>query len=163
MKKSPLKRTGFKRKAKKAKTQKAKVNTLKPKSKKMTISRLREKVWTVFSKYTRLKDAVGGYVKCITCGKLLQAVGKAECEAGHYEHGKNKEHYFNEDNVHPQCTRCNRYLSGNLRHYTLFMLDEYGQDTINRLMNSKKVIWKREELERIYKEYTEKLNSLEAN
>jgi hypothetical protein len=139
MKKTPLKRKKGMRK----------------KSKKLTIPRLRDKVWNVFSRYIRLKDAVDGWVLCVSCGKQIKAVSKErECEAGHYEHGKDKECYFDEDNVHPQCTRCNRFLSGNMRQYTLFMLEQYGEEKVKRLLNSKKVIWKRSELEELYRKYS---------
>lgn len=149
MKKSKLlKRTRFKKKVTKKKL--------------LKICKLRDKVWKEFSKYIRLKDAVNGYVKCVTCGKVIQAYGKGECEAGHFFHGKDREFYFDEDNVHPQCTSCNNYhkdVAG--KKYVLFMLDEYGQATVDRLLNSRKIIWKRAYLDEKLEYYTRKAKEVE--
>ena len=123
---------------------------LRKKSKRLTMPKLRDKAWKHFSLYIRHRGSVGGYNKCVTCDIVFPI---SELHAGHFEHGKTKEFYFDEDNVHPQCPRCNHFLSGNLIKYTLFMLKEYGQNTIDRLMASKKTVWKRTYLEDLIKKY----------
>ena len=137
MKRTPLKRKPFKKK------------------KQLSIPKLRDKVWVVFSKYIRLRGSVDGYGKCITCG-IVKPI--TEMHAGHFQHSKNKEFYLDPDNCHCQCPKCNLYLSGNLARYTLFMLDEYGQDTVDRLLNSKPIIWKRDQLEELLETYKRKLS-----
>ena len=122
------------------------------KSKKLTIPRLRDKVWMRFSIFIRSRGSVNGYNKCTTCGdvKLI-----SELQAGHFMHGKNKSTYFDERNVHPQCPRCNNWLSGNLIKYTRFMQDEYGDCVIDELEEKhlKLHIWKRQDLEELYGRY----------
>jgi len=140
-----LKRTGFKKKGK----------PLRKKSKKLTIARQREKTWGVFSKHIRSEGRVGDYNRCITCGVTLHI---SELHAGHFLHGKNKATYFLEDNVHPQCPRCNHWKSGNLIQYTLFMDNNYGLDRIKELqeLHKKPHLWKRSELEELYEKYATK-------
>jgi hypothetical protein len=145
MKKSPLKRkSGFKKPRKR----------LKKKSKKMTISRLRNKVWKVFSLYIRQKGSVNGYNRCVTCGDVKEI---AELHSGHFRHGKTIECYFDERNVHPQCPKCNLYLSGNIIEYYPFMEREYGTSVIEEIKNAPKVIWKRDYLEELYRKYSNRL------
>ena len=145
-----MKRTPFKKK---------KTHKKLGKSKRLTIPRLRDKAWRVFSKYIRTKDSIGGYVKCITCGEINLI---EDTHAGHFYHGKNKSTYFLEENVHPQCPRCNMYLSGNLIEYTLYMINEYGEAYIDQLRawHEKSHVWKREVLENLLHTYTEKLKKL---
>ena len=41
--------------------------------------------------------------------------------------------YFDERNIHAQCKPCNGFHQGNPQAYREFMLDKYGQDTIDVL------------------------------
>ena len=160
--KKPLKRTAFKSKSKPLKRKpikKKKAKGRKRVRKKgiLTVPKLRNKVWVEFSKFIRNEGAVGGYNTCVTCGEIFEVKGN---HAGHFVHGKNKECYFDEDNVHFQCVKCNMFLSGNLLEYYPYMETEYGTATIERLKNAKTIIWKRENLEHLYN-YYKKLNEKE--
>ena len=75
--------------------------------------------------------------------------------SGHFIHGKNKATYLEEDNVHPQCVKCNLYLSGNLLEYYPFMEKKYGTIRIEELKNAhqKDHIWKRTDLEGLLNKY----------
>lgn len=100
------------------------------KSKKKAKSRSwwRKKTVLDFNKYIRLlKSDKNGYCVCVTCGKRLHY---KKAHAGHFQHGL----HFIEDNQHPQCVRCNMFLSGNLSKYTLYMIDKYGRKRVDELI-----------------------------
>ena len=119
--------------------------------KRLTISKLKKKAWKLFSQYIRQKYAIGGYVRCITCGKhgLI-----AEFHAGHFIHGNTKKTYFDERNVHPQCVGCNMYRSGHLAIYAIRLEELYGRGILQKLETlSWEIGFKRHELEEIIMRY----------
>ena len=71
---------------------------------------LKKSLDTIFSRYVRLKDRdENGYVVCYTCeSKKLWK----EMDAGHFQSRKYLATRWNEDNVKPQCKRCNIFNSG---------------------------------------------------
>lgn len=103
---------------------------------------LKKKAWEVFSRYIRERDPI-----CFTCKNKSQ-------NAGHWKHGHTKWGFFNEENVHGQCIRCNLHLSGNLGEYTLKMTNIHGADA-NRMWKefNKDHNWTRKELIGIIKRY----------
>lgn len=109
MKKSPLKRgtKTLKRSVLKKKTKLSKTS-------KTSISKLKKKLWTLFSLYIRQRD---NYT-CFTCGRKGEGSGM---HAGHFISkaigGINL--YFDEENVHSQCYNCNINLGGNQYEYSL--------------------------------------------
>ena len=80
-----------------------------------TLPKLKRKAWKLFSKYICKRD---NHI-CFTCDK-------AGNQAGHYKHGRLD---FDEDNVHCQCARCNKWLHGRL--------DEYGERLRKKMGNKK--------------------------
>jgi len=116
-------------------------------TKKQTIPRLRDAVWTLFSKYIRLRDA-----QCFTCGAPVP-IKKAH--AGHFLHGKNKATYLMEENVHTQCVKCNLFLSGNMVEYYPRLQKLIGEERVQELkdIHAKEHIWKRDELEALKDKY----------
>jgi len=55
-------------------------------------------------------------------------------DAGHYiakTHGLSI--YFEERNVHPQCTACNRFRRGNLTSYAIALRKRYGETILEEL------------------------------
>ena len=82
----------------------------------MPYPRLREKARTIFAAWIRNRDPF-----CITCGNKTE-------NAGHYIHRNCFD--FNEQLNHGQCIYCNKYLSGNLRIYTMKMIDLYGREQV---------------------------------
>jgi len=83
----------------------------------------REKAWREMSKHIRTIEP-----NCVTCG------GPAE-NAGHFIHGVTLTKLYLEPKiVHSQCISCNLYLSGNLAKYTIFMIDKYGREEVERLL-----------------------------
>lgn len=64
-------------------------------------------------------------------------------QAGHFiPKAQGNAIYFIEENVHPQCYRCNINLGGNGPEYYKFMLDTYGQEKIDELMEKSKTVVK---------------------
>ena len=73
-----------------------------------SVSRLKRKLWVVFSKYIKERD---NYI-CFTCGRFAEGAGM---HSGHFisKSVGGMLLYFHEDNVHAQCYNCNINLSGN--------------------------------------------------
>lgn len=64
-------------------------------------------------------------------------------DAGHYRHTSKKKGGirtkaidYDERNIHPQCTYCNRMLHGNLARYSMALEEEYGHGIIQELHNA---------------------------
>lgn len=81
--------------------------------------RLKDNAWTIFSQYIRLRDK-----RCVTCPN-----GLAE-NAGHFWHAVLD---FDEENVNGQCVRCNKWLSGNLAVYAVYLLKKLGKKKFDAL------------------------------
>jgi hypothetical protein len=121
-----------------------------PKEKSPT--KLKKELWKIQSIYIRRKEG-----KCFTCGKkypwkLLQA--------GHFEHKDCLD--FETKNIHAQCVRCNKHLSGNLGAYAEHLEELYGFGVVQEIRGQRDKIkrWKVSELEEkinFYKEAIKKL------
>lgn len=89
---------------------------------------LKKDVWDLFSEWVRRSEANDqGFVQCVTCKKWLPW---QDAQAGHYLHGTL---FLIPELVHPQCPQCNGFLHGNLVPYKEFMLEKYGQKTLDKL------------------------------
>lgn len=131
-------------------------------TKKVSRSALVKKANLVISRFIRLNESDAlGMCKCITCGAKMRW---EEMHAGHFVHGL--DFSWIEENRHPQCPRCNHYLSGALDKYTLWMLDTYGREIIDEIHKAKKEVIKsgegrdREFLINVEKRYKEKFEKL---
>lgn len=101
---------------------------------------LRNKSWYVkeaqkwFNKFIRLRDAGG---RCISCQNPLRdhhGINGHLFDAGHYRSvGACPELRFNEDNVHAQCVKCNRELSGNAVDYRIGLIKKIGLARVESL------------------------------
>ena len=98
------------------------------KNEQMSIKQLKAKCWELCRKYNVAKEPC-----CFTCGSIN------EPQAGHFIHGHTKATFFEPDNIHRQCKRCNLFLSGNLRIYTLKMIDKYGREFVDKLDRTSKM------------------------
>lgn len=56
-------------------------------------------------------------------------------QAGHFTCGRSEAVLFEDTGIHGQCVRCNVFRSGEWVRYFKFMLAEYGQKEVNRLMD----------------------------
>jgi hypothetical protein len=122
-----------------------------------SIKRLKITTWQAMARFIRARDPL-----CVTCGNPTT-------EAGHYKHNSERSQslggnalWFDARNVHGQCGVCNRWKSGNLAAYALFLEEKYGpgilQDLNDLYRTPKK--WTREELEKMRRFYAEAFNSL---
>lgn len=88
------------------------------------------------SRYVRMKysfpDVSGKELlcKCYTCGSI-KPIKIAEC--GHY-HGRGiKATRYDENNSRPQCTRCNKFLSGCHTAFEKHLTEEVGVEVVEEL------------------------------
>lgn len=80
-------------------------------------STLIKKLDKVFSQYIRLKDAdYAGYNSCFTCGMTKSW---KELDAGHFQSRGKYATRYHEDNVKPQCKRCNGFRGGEQYQFAL--------------------------------------------
>jgi len=100
--------------------------------KKRKRSVIKKSLWGYISKVIRLKYADdNGYVKCVTCNTIKHY---KELQAGHFiPQAQGDACRYIEENIHPQCYRCNINLGGNGAEYYPYMLDMYGQELIDDL------------------------------
>jgi len=130
---------------------------------KPSLPRLKKKLWDIFSKVIRLREAdEEGYVKCFTCGNGDH--WKA-MDAGHYiSKSLGLSIYFEEKNVHPQDTACNRFRHGNLAQYALALQKKYGPGILDELDSIRRQVKKfsRSDYEEMIDKYKRELINLEA-
>ncbi len=115
---------------------------------------LKKMAWDLQSEYIR-KSAQG---ICFTCGEKRNW---KEQQAGHYIHRDCLD--FDLINIHCQCVRCNKWLSGNQGIYAERLIAKYGEEAISELRQRANQV-KRftiSELEELIKKYTELLTELE--
>ena len=95
---------------------------------------------------------------CFTCGKKDSY---KSMDAGHYIHGNRMD--FVPMNIHCQCSRCNRFLHGNLGVYGERLIAEYGEQAVAELreLSKKEHKFTIIELEDIINELKSKLKTLQ--
>lgn len=119
--------------------------------KRKTINRrtkLKKDTWEWMAKYIKLKEAIEDnldptftLVRCKTCGAILTR-GTQNCQAGHFisrGSGGQSGVYFEEINVHVQCSQDNAFNQGSPKEYEKYMLQRYGQEVIDRLRLKHKI------------------------
>lgn len=103
-----------------------------------------------------------GECVCVTCGVTgAWSGGLGGMHTGHFLAGRRHAILFDEENVAPQCSRCNRYLDGAPQEFRRWMLEVRGMETVVRLTQLKATIRKftREELVDMRIEYEARLKS----
>jgi hypothetical protein len=121
---------------------------------------LRKKLWKLVSEYVRRKDVdARGNAICYTCG-FTGAWNTLDC--GHYIHRDCLD--FEVNNLRPQCTRCNRYLHGNLGVYSEKLIKEIGEEEISLMRQRSKQVkkWEVGELEGQIETYKQTLKDLDS-
>ncbi len=82
-----------------------------------------------------------GQCHCVTCGTAGHwSSGLGGIHTGHFLASRTNSILFDEDNVAPQCSRCNRYENGAPQRFRQWMLAVRGEDTIKRLEELKRTI-----------------------
>lgn len=103
----------------------------KPKSRSYYVKQLDN----VFSQYIRLKDAIDGEARCVTCGDKKPW---RQQQNGHYMSRGHLPTRWDETNCHVQCVACNVFKKGNYTEYALFMINRYGADYLEELKRKAK-------------------------
>lgn len=128
---------------------------------KKTIGTQKKKLWKVFSQYIRLRDKG----VCFTCG--LERPWK-QMQAGHFipRAAGGLALYFDEQNVHCQCYRCNINLGGYGAEYARRLREKFGDDIVDDLYQKRNEIRKYtiEDYDNLIEVYKQKFKELdEAN
>lgn len=115
-------KTGKKRKTKKTKT----------------LGALKKDLWELFSLYIKITHSTDGlWCRCFTCDKPIQ-IGTSDCHGGHWlSKGAYPVHYFNEDNVRPQCLRCNCHYGGLASEFERRLKDEIGAKAVEQMYETR--------------------------
>ncbi len=90
-----------------------------------------------------------GQCVCVTCGKVgAWSSGIGGMHTGHFASSRRNAILFDEGNVAPQCSRCNRYEDGAPQRYRLWMEQVRGPGEIERIGQLKRTTrqFTREEL-----------------
>lgn len=104
-----------------------------------SLKNLKKKAWNNFSKWIRLRDTnETGFCKCCTCGTVKHW---KEMHAGHFVKSGHSAVKFDEHNVHAQCPSCNTFKGGMQDEYSRFIIETYGIEEFNRLLDSKKIAY----------------------
>lgn len=115
---------------------------MKKKKKVKTLGQLKKQLWKHFSLYRKLVNSMEGVCHCISCGNYL-VIGTTNCQGGHYlPKGGYSALYFVENNVWPQCYRCNVNLGGNTEAYRRNLILNIGEDAVEDLWNHRHDIFK---------------------
>ena len=117
-------------KAGKAASEKRKKQTLtKLKAELKTASQWRTEAQTAFNAYVRYRDRK---LDCISCHSSGSHEGMGGYwDAGHYRsRGSSRHLSFSLWNVHKQCHKCNRYLSGNIVAYRIKLIERIGLERV---------------------------------
>ena len=119
---------------------------------KETKKKITDDLWKYFREFIINRDTDElGNGKCISCPRVLNTErDKGECHAGHFDHGKQNENYYNPKNVHLQCRTCN-YYGGvkTVQTYTLNMIRLYGEKETEQIKESKYHYWSYKELKEL--------------
>ena len=121
---------------------------------------LRNKLWKLVSEYVRRKDCdENGYTVCYTCGNRKHW---KELDCGHYIHKDCLD--FEVNNLHPQCTVCNRHWHGRLDVYGENLRKEIGEEEISLMRRRSKQVKKFaiQELEEMIETYKQTLKDMNS-
>jgi len=126
-----------------------------------TISKLKKKLDSLFSQYTRLRNADHlGRVKCFTCG--VEKHWK-EQQAGHFQSRSHHSTRWDEVNVQVQCVKCNMFRQGEQYKFGMYLDQKYGEGTAEELEIRSKTIVKlnRTDYEEAIERYKQKIKELD--
>lgn len=71
---------------------------------------------------------------CISCGSMPAQKLGGTMDAGHYRSTGSAPHLrFLTTQIHAQCVKCNRHLSGNVADYRIGLIERIGQDKVDAI------------------------------
>ena len=104
-------------------------------TKQPTLGQLHEKLWKLFSEFTRLIEADdNGYCACVTCGCMRYW---KRIQAGHFISRGHKYLLYDKRNVHPQCGGCNSFKQGDYARYRKAMVLRYTEKEVKDMEDCK--------------------------
>jgi hypothetical protein len=106
-----------------------------------------------------------GQCVCITCGTTRPwSGGLGGMHTGHFLGSRRFSILFEEENVAPQCSACNRYRSGMPQEFRLWMEFVRGRETVERLEKLKTTsrTFSRDELVDMRLEFRRRLREADA-
>lgn len=138
-----------------------------------TITALKKRTWSEFSRYIRLRDCLAttgnkDFGICYTCKKEYPY---KSLQAGHMVAGRTNNILFDEKNVRAQCYSCNMHLNGNQGLFVInriedLMKEKYSlEDAFNEIKSAFYRDYKQysyEELIALYEKYERMANELES-
>lgn len=126
---------------------------------KTEIQKLKDKLDRVFSLFIRQINAIDGYTKCITCGKI-QRWQDQDC--GHFQSRRYLATRWEETNCAPQCKNCNLFNQGKQDEFGRKIEEKYGKEALEMLRIKKNNIMKMGKFEytMLIEEYEQKLKEL---
>ena len=98
-----------------------------------------KKLDSALSKFIRQRNAVDGYVKCVTCGTRKHW---KEVDAGHFVSRRHYATRWNPQNVHAQCKSCNGFHAGQNYLMGKYIDKTYGIGTADELITMSRQIKK---------------------
>ena len=116
----------------------------------------------VFSEYIRRRDAdMNGKVKCCTCNNKKHW---KKMDAGHWLSRGRLATRYHEKNCHAQCITCNQFKSGNPEAYDRFIINKYGMDVFDSLieLSQTEVKWMQFEIDEMVEVYKKKIKDLDV-
>lgn len=105
--------------------------TTRPRRQRRTsLAALKRELWALFSRYVKDRDGP----TCFTCGaKDLEG---GNWHAGHcIRMGGHAAVAYDPKNVHSQCGACNIWRDGNVAEYVIRLVERYGYEEFERLVN----------------------------
>ena len=120
------------------------------------------KAWKYCSRYVLLVYSDGMYVKCPTCGKILQ-INTRQAHCGHLiKITDSWATAFEFENLAPQCLACNRYQGGRSDIMKSWLIEKHGYEKVMNLYIRKHNYCKPDKLflelwEKYYKELFEEI------
>lgn len=127
---------------------------------KKTYAKLKKELDKVFSLYIRHYYADDyGLVECYTCHNKKHI---KEIQAGHFQSRKHTATRWHENNVRPQCPRCNLFSQGEQYLFGVKLQAEIGDYMFNELLREAKTSQKytKSDLEYLISYYKKKLKDL---
>lgn len=134
---------------------KQKVKDKKTKQRLKTKSEYNKEAQIAINKYVRIRDSKK---PCVSCDSVLSVEYGGTTDCGHYRSRGSASHLrFNLFNMAAQCSRCNRYLSGNVVEYRKELIKRIGLDRVEKIeQNNQPRIFTIEYLARIKQIFTKK-------
>jgi len=121
---------------------------------------IKEKLMKIAKEYIKLRDGNA----CWTCE--AKGLKGSNFHGGHFipDASGGIALRYHEDNIHPQCFRCNMHLGGNGAEYYRKMVKEYGQEFVDELFRIKNQViekWSKQDHLDMIEYYKYKINKLQ--